>query len=561
MTEQEQLEQAKKAPRRHGISSIWIVPIIAMAIGGWMIYQHLSGIGPEVTLKMTSADGIQAEKTMIKARNVEVGRVKSMRLADDLSHVIITAQMDKDAERLLKSDSRFWVVKPRIGREGISGLGTLWSGAYIELLPGQAEETKSHFEVLDEPPIAQMNADGLRVQLRSDIPGRLNVGDPVIYRGFGVGRIETADFDTEEREMHYQLFIEDKYRNLVTENTRFWSASGFSLAFDSSGVKVDVGSVESVLDGGITFDIPQNLPLGETADNNARFMLYADKNSAFQSSFDKYLEYVLLIDDTVRGLNNGAAVEYRGVRIGTVMEVPYEFTPERIKTMSDIKIPVLIRIEPQRLDSAMKTIELTEWRERYGRLFDNGLRASLKTGNLLTGAVFVDIAFHENVKAFAGAEFAGKTVFPSVPSRLTQLDQRLSQFMDKINSLEVKPLLDKLNANLENSEAMLIDLRKLTNKVSDILDSDNVQALPGDMRQTLDKLNNTLDGFTPSSPAYKSLTDTLHRLDKLLDDFQPFVKTLNEQPNALIFNKTPAEDPQPRAQPLLQPQPSSEPQP
>lgn len=554
MTDQE-LEQAKKAPRRHGISSIWIVPIIAMAIGGWMIYQHLAGIGPEVTLEMTSADGIQAEKTMIKARNVEVGRVKSMRLSDDLSHVIINAQMEKDAERLLKSDSRFWVVKPRINREGISGLGTLWSGAYIELLPGQAEETKTHFEVLDEPPIAQMNAEGLRVQLRSDIRGRLSVGDPIIYRGFNVGRIETAEFDIEDREMDYQLFIEDKYRNLVTKNTRFWSASGFSFAFDSGGMKVDMGSVETILDGGITFDVPENLPLGETVDTDARFKLYADKSSAFQASFDKYLEYVLLIDDTVRGLNNGASVEYRGVRIGTVMEVPYEFTPERVKTMSDIKIPVLIRIEPQRLDSAMTETELTEWRERYSRLFDNGLRAALKTGNLLTGAVFVDIAFHEAAKAFEETEFAGKTVFPSVPSRLTQLDQRLSQFMDKLNSIEVKPLLDKLNANLENSEAMLTDLRELSNKVGEILDSENVQALPGDMRQTLDKLNNTLEGFTPSSPAYKSLTETLQRLDKLLNDFQPFVETLNEQPNALIFNKQPAEDPQPRAKPSAEPQP------
>ncbi len=277
------LTQAKKKPRRRGLSSIWIVPIIAIAIGGWMVYYNISTTGPRVILEMNSADGIQAGKTLIKARNVEVGKVESMRLSDDHGHVIITAQMNKDSERLLKSDTRFWVVKPRIGREGISGLGTLWSGAYIELMPGQEEQTQRRFEVLEEPPIAKMHKDGLRVKLHSENADRLSVGDPVIYNGFDVGRIESADFKMDDRQMHYRIFIEDKYRELVTENTRFWSASGVSLELNAGGMQVDMGTLESVIGGGITFGIPEDLPPGDQVGESFVFTLYDSEDSAYQA--------------------------------------------------------------------------------------------------------------------------------------------------------------------------------------------------------------------------------------------------------------------------------------
>lgn len=553
MTEQD-LQHAEKKPRRRGISSIWIVPIIAVAIGAWMIYYNISTSGPKITLIMTSADGILAEKTLIKARSVEVGRVESMRLSDDLSHVVVTARMNKDAERLLKNDTRFWVVKPRIGREGISGLGTLWYGAYIELLPGEATESRRRFEVLDEPPVVRTNAEGLRLQLQSSSPDRLSVGDPVIYRGLGVGRIESSDFDAEQRQMHYGIFIEQQYSALVTENTRFWSASGVSLELSASGMRVDVGTIESLIGGGVTFGVPKGVPPGEPVADNTIFRLYDSEDSAYHSSFDQYLEYVLLIDDSVRGLKEEAAVEYRGVRIGTVMQVPYQFTPERVRTMSDIKIPVLIRIEPQRLDPSLEQVDLNEWSERYQRLFAKGLRASLKTGNLLTGSAFVDIGFYEDTEAVEYEQFADKPVFPSVPSRLTRLDQKLSEFMEKINNLQIEPLIEKLNGNLETSQALLDDMRKLSSKVVELLESEDVQALPGDIRSTLEDLShtlgdlsNTLNGLTPGSPAYQSVTDILQRLEKMMNDFQPFIQTLNKQPNALLFNKQPVMDPKPQA--------------
>lgn len=548
MTDETPTEARRKPPRRR-ISSIWIVPIIAAAIGAWMVYHNLSRIGPTITLIMSSADGIQAEKTLIKARNVEVGKVESMQLSDDLDHVIVTAQMNDDTERLLKSDTRFWVVKPRIGREGISGLGTLWYGAYIELLPGEKGEYQEEFRVLEEPPLAEMDAEGLRVELTGDNPDRLNVGDPIIYRGFSVGRIEGKDFNVAERSMHYQIFIEDDYRDLVTENTRFWSASGIALNLGSEGMRVDMGSIESLLDGGITFGVPENLPPGEPVKEGSGFTLYADKENAMFDSYDQYLEYVLLIDDSVRGLNAGSSVEYRGVRVGTVREVPYEFNSQTVTQISDIKIPVLIRFEPQRLDPEVTQTELEEWRDRLQRLFKRNLRATLKTGNLLTGSLFVDLAFYEDTAAFAVKEFNGKTVFPSVPSRLTQLDQKFTRFMDQINDLEIKPLLDKLNQNLESSQALLEDLNNLSSQVNEILESKDSKAIPADIRNTLHEVRETLDGFKPSAPAYESLNKTLQRLNRLVDDVQPFIDTINKQPNAIIFNKKPEQDPQPKARP------------
>ncbi|MBP8039953.1 MAG: MCE family protein, partial [Aeromonadaceae bacterium] len=202
------------------ISPIWLVPIVAAVIGLWLVYATLSNQGPLVTLTMSNAEGIEAGKTMIKARSVEVGMVQTVKLSEDLTHVIVTARMAVDTEDLLRQDSQLWVVKPRIERQGISGLSTLLSGSYIELLPGKKNKYRDKFDVMDTPPVAQPDEKGLRIRLISEQSRGLNIGDPVMYRGFSVGRVELSHFSTGSRQMEYQLFITAPYDGLVTNNVR-----------------------------------------------------------------------------------------------------------------------------------------------------------------------------------------------------------------------------------------------------------------------------------------------------------------------------------------------------
>src|SRR5688572_17849814 len=244
MTDESTVDPLHATRRRQArVSPIWIVPIVALLIGLWLVYDNVTSNGPLITLEIEDAEGIEANTTLIKLRNVEVGVVQQVNLSEDLSHTLITARMSPDADRMLSTDTRFWVVKPRIGREGISGLGTVLSGAYIQLQPGTDTETARSFTVLPQPPVSENGTEGLHIRLISDLGNSLRVGDPVSYESFTVGRVEEAEFDPETRQMRHRLFIESPYDELITENTRFWNASGVDIRLDSQGVRLSMESL------------------------------------------------------------------------------------------------------------------------------------------------------------------------------------------------------------------------------------------------------------------------------------------------------------------------------
>ncbi|MDR5898769.1 intermembrane transport protein PqiB [Halomonas vilamensis] len=546
-TEGKDLHRAKPSPQAR-LSPIWIIPLVAILIGFWLIYDNYTSRGTLITLTTENADGIEAGKTLIRSRSVEVGRVESVQLSEDLSHAVINARINPNAEAMLNEESRFWVVKPRIGREGISGLGTVLSGAYIQLEPGTAEQPKREFRVSDTPPVAPSGDAGLQLNLLSQLGNSLNVGDPVSYQGYTVGRVEEANFNAEGRTMHHQIYIEEPYANLVTDSTRFWVASGIDFQLDAEGVRVNLESLEALLGGGATFGVPEDLPMGQPVGPNTRFNLYADEKSAREGTFNRYLEYVLLVDDSVRGLNKSASVEFRGVRVGTVAAVPWNFTAPQPDSRARFAIPVLIRIEPQRLGIESTDIDLEEWDERFKRMFNLGLRASLKSGNLLTGALFVDLNFQRDSTAEYQAEtFAGHTVFPTVAGDFAQIQAQITELLDKLNGLEVEPLLTGINRNLAASEALLAEVNDVSQSLNQLLNDPETQAVSGNINTTLEELRSALEGVSPRSPAYQAFTSTAERVDRLLRDLQPLTRTLNENPRALLFDNLDTKDPTPRA--------------
>lgn len=531
------------------LSPIWIVPIVALFIGLWLAYDSYNRIGPRITLTMPNAEGIEAGKTMIKTLNVDIGQVEQVKLSDDLTHTLIIARINPDAEAMLVEDSRFWVVKPRIGREGISGLGTVLSGAYIQLAPGQSTEPQREFAVLEQPPSSLLYADGVRIMLESDLGKALRPGDPVTYKNHVVGRVESTEFVTETRKMRHQLIIETPYDSLVTESTRFWSATGIDLRLDADGFRVNVAALESLLTGGVTFGLLEGLPPGKPVDDSSVFTLYANEESARQGAYNKYLEYVLMVDGTVRGLRKGAPVEFRGLRIGTVHAVPWRFMSRQ-----SYAIPVLIRIEPQRL-LAGDPVDLKEWSERIERMTQAGMRASLKSGNLLTGAVFVDLSFQRDItEPYEPTTFEGRPVLPTVSTGLAQIEQQVADLLEKLNNLQVEPLLSSVDNTMSSTQDMLNNvgeltqsLQSLTRSLESMLEDPQTREIPQNINDTLKELQQIMQGLTPDSGVYQEMTRTLQRLEKLMRDLQPVARTLGEQPNALIFERRIDADPQPRA--------------
>ncbi|SES95619.1 intermembrane transport protein PqiB [Thorsellia anophelis] len=527
-------------------SPVWIVPIICVLIGLWIVYKHYSSLGPQVTLITATADGIEAGKTRIKTRNVDVGLVETVELSKDLSQVIVTARLSSGTESFLRSDSAFWVVRPQIDKSGISGLGTILSGPFIELLPGVSETSKDEFTLLDAPPIAAPDAKGLRIFLESERYGQLSAGDPVLFRGFQVGTVETSVFNQESRTMKYQLFINSPLDALITENVRFWKDSGINVDLSAQGIRVEMGSITTLFSGGVSFDIPKGWERGNKVNNNAVFKLYDNSNSIQEQEFKEYEPYVILVAESIRGLDAGAPVEFRGIRLGTVIESPMQIQEENILGNDNLLIPILIHIEPARFTQLLGSqFNVVEQFER-GEI--KGLRASLKTANLLTGALYVDLDFYPNEAPFQGAQkFGGLAVLPTVSGGIAQIQQKVMTALDKVNSLPIEPLLNETTTTIVTGRDTLIALNDTLEGINKILSNQSTQQLPTNIQATLVELNATLEGLQPGSESYTHAVRTLQRLEQTLRELQPLLQTLNQKSNALIFQAPSAEDPIPKA--------------
>ncbi len=567
-------------------SPIWIVPVAAVLIGSWMLYHTFQNQGPTVTRLASNAEGIISGKTQIKSRSVDVGKVVSVELSQDLKQVVIRARMNPGTANLLNDESQLWVVKPTIGRGGVSGLNTLLSGAYIELQPGKGDSGKYFFELLETPPIAPPDAPGVRIFLSSSDAAALAVGDPILYRGYDVGTVERSEFDMQKRNMRYQLFIRAPYDALVTENVRFWKSSGMALDMSAEGVRIEMASMATLLGGGVTFDVLDGWPAGNKAANNTDFQLFENRTSIQDGLYNEYLESLLFFDESIRGLTAGAPVEYRGVRVGTVASVPYFFNMKNpLQVAFNKGIPVLIRIETGRL---YDNLTLPQLQAELDQAVSLGLRAVLKTGNLLTGGLYIDLNQQAGAESKAAAapatgadipapatsvadpaeaqtaqasttptvvatpllpeplpEFAGYKILPTSRSGLGHIEQKVLQALDKINNLPVEQVLADSSATLNATKDLMQQSQQLVQSLDALVKADATQQLPAEVNKSLADLRKTLAGLSPGSPVYERINSNLQAMDKVLRDLQPVVQTLNQQSNALIISADPAADPEP----------------
>ena len=517
---------------RRRISAVWLIPIAALVLGIWMVVHTVRSQGPEIDIVFSDGAGIEAEKTKIKFRAVEIGHVESVGLAEDLESVVVTARIAKEAASLLRETTQFWVVRPRIGPGGISGLGTLLSGGYIQLSVGTGPEGRHHFEGLDAPPITPGGAPGLAFKLVSEQAGSVSAGDPILYKHFRVGRVDSATFDVDTQQMHYGAFIEAPYDELVSSTSRFWNASGIAVSATADGFHLETGSLESLLVGGIAFGLPDGMEPGEPVEGDATFTLYANHASVNEKPYHQSVEYVVRFDRSVRGLRPGAPVEYRGIRIGRVERLLLSELADMGLDRRGQPIPVLIRLEPGRL-------ELPDTEEGAATLVDgieqaveSGLRGTLSTGNLLTGSLYVSFDLYPDAPDAAVERFADLPTIPTIAGGLERIEVRVTALLEKLNNLPLEQLLDNMSQLLANLDTLVA--------------SDEVAALPGSIDETLATLRTTLASVSTDSTMQEGLLRTITELDRTLRSLRSLLETLDEQPNALIFNRKHVDDPQPR---------------
>jgi paraquat-inducible protein B len=434
-----------------------------------------------VTIVFKSAEGLEAGKTKIKYKDVELGKISSIKLADDLSHVIVTAEMAKQAEKFISQNTRFWVVRARIAAGSVSGLGTLFSGAYIGLDPGKRGEPKLHFTGLDIPPVVTTDLPGSHFVLRASTLGSLDIGDPVYYRRIKVGQVVSYRLDEDGQAVTIKVFIHAPHHKLVRENTRFWNASGFDLVADAEGIRVNTQSLVSLMIGGIAFDLPAGAEPAAAADKSEVFKLYRDRESISVKPYARKQRWQLHFDGSVRGLKIGAPVELRGIRIGQVLDINLEFDYQK----GLFRIPVLIEIEPDRLSATGDVPEDSERHKIMDYLVAKGLRAQLQTGSLITGQLLVGMDMHPEAPP-ARIDWQGKyPELPTVPASLEQITDNITRFVAKLDKLP----LEQIGADLQQTihgASKLVDSPELLQAVANLNASlEQLRMLVSDLRTTV----------------------------------------------------------------------------
>ena len=535
--------------RKVRFNSIWLVPLIALVVAGWMLYQNWSSQGPVITLIAANADGLEMGKTKLKSRNVDVGRVIDISLSPDYEKAIIKVRMNHGTEKMLRDDAKFWVVKPRVGKEGVSGLGTLLSGAYIDMTPGEKGRLETSFTLMSQPPLSTED-EGVRLVLSSTEGSKLDVGALVHFRGYEVGYVEKVGFDADKGAITYRIVVRPPYDALLNSEVQFWMTPGLSFKSSASGFEVRLDSLETFLAGGISFGLPPGRAPGLPVKDMASFRLYSSKESAANNMYNQFINYVFLFESNISGLTPGAAVEFRGVRIGTVLDVPFNGIPMDTLTSLDTPlIPVRARIEPQRLNSldTSEQVSLQKWNELIDDRINKGVRATLKIGNYLNGAKVINIDFIKNPPPVKIKEFAGYKIFPTAPDALANIEVKVGNILDNVSQLPLNRTFDQLGQTLSEANETLRELQELSSSVKQLLEKSETQQLPAELTATINELNLTLETYQANGQIGRPLKENMVSLGRALNELQPLLRQLRENPNTLIFDSKPRADIQPKA--------------
>lgn len=530
------IPDAVAVPRRRGtFSLVWLIPLVAALVGAWVALHYMLAQGPTITIDFKNAEGLETGKTKIRYKNVDIGTVTKIDIARDHSHVIVTANLVKQAENLVFEDTRFWVVRPRISLNSVTGLGTLLSGAYIGVDVGKSGKPAKHFTGLDVPPAVTSDAPGRQFVLHAENIGSLYIGAPVYFRRVPVGNVTGYKLDQDGKGVTMGIFINAPEDRLVTSNARFWHASGIDLSLDATGVKLNTPSLTSILVGGISFQPPDDGPVGTPVDANARFTLYPDKASALKRTGQEVQTYLLYFPESLRGLSPGAPVDFHGIVIGEVKSVSMEYDRET-KTL---RFPVEINIFPERMRSRyrpgapqMSAME-REPRVLLDRLVSRGFRAQLKSANLLTGQLFIALDFFPHAPKAKIDWSKTPVVLPTMPGALSDIQESLGEIVKKLNKVPFDAIGTDLDRTLRQFDTTL----QSTDKAIRQLDT---SVLP-ELRTTLDQahkaLGNAERALATDSPVQQDLHDSLNEVSRAAQALRVLADYLSRHPESLIRGK------------------------
>jgi paraquat-inducible protein B len=533
-----QLPEAQPAePRRHRPALVWLIPLIAALLGGWIALQTWLAKGPTITVAFRTADGIEPGKTLIRYKNVNVGSVTRVSFTKD-GGVLVSAALTHDATQFLREDSQFWVVRPRVSAGGVSGLSTLFSGAYISFTAGRSDQSRREFRGLEIPPIDTEGLPGHEYVLHAHDAGSLQVGSPVLFHRVKAGEVIAYRVDPDGSGVTLRIFIDSPYERFVTTAVRFWHASGIDLTLDAAGLRVQTQSAVTVLEGGLAFETPPNSTLAPPAPVGTQFELFSDRASAMRHPYTDIQHYRMYFKESLRGLSAGAPVDLHGIHVGEVSGFGIEYDQD--KGIFRFPIDVDIYTEMLRehyIAGATRAIYTTKagQQEIVDRLVAAGMRARLKSGNLVTGQLYIDLDFVPHAPRTAINWNTPRPLMPSVDGGLNALADKLGDIATKLDQVPVDQISAQLLQTLQQLQGTLRGTSALVGHLNDDVTPEVTAAL-GSARQALKAVESTL---SDASPLQSDLRDALKQLSHSARTLADLSDYLEQHPESLIRGKPP----------------------
>ena len=486
-------------------SIVWLIPVVAAIVGAFVAWRTFSERGPEIEIAFETAEGLEAGKTVIKYKDVEVGIVEEIHLRDDLKGVHCTARMVKSFEPYLNEGTRFWVTRARVAGGQVTGLGTIFSGSYIGVDPARDGTRVREFTGLETPPVVTADEAGKHFVLRSHKAGSVDVGTPVFFKKIRVGEVVSSELDASGEFVSIQVFVHAPHDARVNSGSRFWNASGVSVAVSATGVEVNVESLASLLIGGIAFDTPPE-SAGPPAPGDTLFTLYENEAATRREVYHQKAHYMAYFDQSVRGLQVGAPVEFRGIQIGEVRDVKLEYEA----ASGQFHIPVRFEIEPERIAN-LGMVDPATRRDGLDQLVKQGLRAQLQSGNLLTGQLIVQLDFHRDAKPAEIVWSDPYPQFPTVPAPLEEITASVQNLVKRLEKLPLDQVVRSMNEALQAARDALAQGQRTLATAS---------ALVG-----------------PDSPANSELRRALVEMSDAARSVGLAADQIQQQPDSLLFGK------------------------
>ena len=532
--------------RRFSVQLVWIIPIVAALIGLSLAVKSYMDRGENITITFKTGEGMEVGKTKIKYKDVQIGEVKGLAIAKDRSHVVVTAELSKDARGLLVKDTRFWVVRARISGGSVSGLSTLLGGSYIGVEAGTSTESRDEFIGLETQPAVSLDVPGRQFVLHATDVGSLDTSSPIFYRRMQVGQVIATELDRDGKGVSIIIFIRAPFDQYVKTSSTFWHASGVDLTLNASGVKINTESLASILLGGISFQTSDDRYAAPPARPNSVFPLYATRDEALEHA-DTAEPFLLVFTESVRGLQVGTPVDLRGVTVGEVTKIDVALDPRK----SEISLPVRIQLYPERLrvqsGNEAQPITPRDSRALLDALVAHGFRAEIKSGSLLTGQLFVALDFFPKAKPAKIDWSKSPPRFPTVPGSMDQLQKKLLQIAQKIEKMPLEELAGDARKTIQSLDATLKSAEKLIKNLDGVVIPEARSALLEarqsleDVRKTLGEARKTLGGanqvLAGDAPLQLDLRETLREVSRAAQSLRVLGDYLEQHPESLIRGK------------------------